>query len=87
MVGSWTPPASARSGSPTSLPSDVVAAFGDLAAAIEECPRGCAHLGPPSDPECALDTEVAAGRLGAGRLDALRRVLTALRTPAWETGG
>ena len=66
---------------------DVVAAFGDLAAAIEECPRGCAHLGPPSDPECALDTEVAAGRLGAGRLDALRRVLTALRTPAWETGG
>ena len=68
-------------------PSDVVAAFGDLAAAIEECPRGCAHLGPPSDPECALDTEVAAGRLGPGRLDALRRVLTALRTPAWETGG
>jgi ribosome biogenesis GTPase / thiamine phosphate phosphatase len=68
-------------------PDDVVAAFGDLAAAIEECPRGCAHLGPPSDPECALDTEVAAGRLGTGRLDALRRVLTALRTPAWETGG
>lgn len=68
-------------------PDDVVAAFGDLAAAIEECPRGCAHLGPPSDPECALDAEVAAGRLGPGRLDALRRVLTALRTPAWETGG
>jgi len=63
---------------------DVVAAFGDLAAAIEECPRGCAHLGPPSDPECALDAEVAAGRLPPGRLEALRRVLTALRIPAWE---
>ena len=66
-------------------PDDVVAAFGDLAAAIEDCPRGCSHLGPPADPECALDAEVAAGRLAPGRLAALRRVLTALRTPAWET--
>ena len=63
---------------------DVVAAFGDLATAIEECPRGCSHLGPPADPECALDAEVAAGRLPVGRLEALRRVLTALRIPAWE---
>ncbi|MDD7963750.1 ribosome small subunit-dependent GTPase A [Actinomycetospora lemnae] len=66
-------------------PDDVVAAFGDLAAAIEECPRGCGHLGPPADPECALDGEVAAGRLSPARLEALRRVLEALRTPAWET--
>jgi ribosome biogenesis GTPase / thiamine phosphate phosphatase len=66
-------------------PDDVVAAFGDLAAAIEECPRGCGHLGPPADPECALDAEVAAGRLAPARLEALRRVLEALRTPAWET--
>ncbi|MEJ2864195.1 ribosome small subunit-dependent GTPase A [Actinomycetospora flava] len=66
-------------------PDDVVAAFGDLAAAIEECPRGCGHLGPPADPECALDAEVAAGRLSPARLEALRRVLEALRTPAWET--
>ena len=36
-------------------PDDVVAAFGDLAGAIAECPRGCTHLGPPADPECALD--------------------------------
>ncbi len=36
-------------------PDDVVAAFTDLAAAIEDCPRGCTHLGPPADPECALD--------------------------------
>jgi ribosome biogenesis GTPase / thiamine phosphate phosphatase len=65
-------------------PDDVVAAFGDLAAAVENCPRGCSHLGPPADPECALDPLVAAGALSAGRLAALRRVLTALRTPAWE---
>jgi ribosome biogenesis GTPase len=65
-------------------PDDVVAAFGDLAAAVEDCPRGCSHLGPPADPECALDPLVAAGALSAGRLAALRRVLTALRTPAWE---
>jgi ribosome biogenesis GTPase len=60
-------------------PDDVPAAFDDLAEAIEECPRGCGHLGPPADPECALDTLVAEGRLRAGRLAALRRVLVALR--------
>lgn len=59
---------------------DVVAAFGDLAEAIEDCPRGCGHLGPPADPECALDDLVASGALGGGRLDALRRVLVALAT-------
>jgi ribosome biogenesis GTPase len=36
-------------------PDDVVRAFGDLAEAIVNCPRGCTHLGPPADPECALD--------------------------------
>lgn len=36
-------------------PVDVVAAFSDLAEAVEKCSRGCAHLGPPADPECALD--------------------------------
>lgn len=36
-------------------PDDVVRAFGDLARAIANCPRGCTHLGPPADPECALD--------------------------------
>ena len=65
-------------------PDDVVAAFGDLATAVEDCPRGCSHLGPPADPECALDPLVAAGALSAGRLAALRRVLTSLRIPAWE---
>ena len=64
-------------------PNGVLAAFDDLAAAIEDCPRGCGHLGPPADPECALDVLVAAGQLPPGRLGALRRVLVALRTPAW----
>ena len=60
-------------------PDDVLAAFDDLAVAIEDCPRGCGHLGPPADPECALDALVAAGRLRPARLAALRRVLVALR--------
>jgi ribosome biogenesis GTPase len=34
---------------------DVLLAFSDLAEAIKDCPRGCGHLGPPADPECALD--------------------------------
>jgi ribosome biogenesis GTPase len=60
-------------------PDDVIAAFDDLAAAVEECPRGCGHLGPPADPECALDALVGEGALRPGRLAALRRVLVALR--------
>ncbi len=60
-------------------PDDVPAAFDDLAAAIEDCPRGCGHLGPPADPECALDVRVEQGLLPRGRLIALRRVLVAIR--------
>ena len=36
-------------------PDEIVDAFDDLRDAIEDCPRGCTHLGPPADPECALD--------------------------------
>jgi ribosome biogenesis GTPase len=60
-------------------PDAVIAAFDDLAAAVEDCPRGCGHLGPPADPECALDALAAHGALRPGRLGALRRVLVALR--------
>ncbi|MFY9763934.1 MAG: ribosome small subunit-dependent GTPase A [Mycobacterium sp.] len=57
-------------------PDDVMRAFSDLAEAIEDCPRGCGHLGPPADPECALDTLTGpAGR----RVAAARRLLAALR--------
>ncbi|MGW5387423.1 ribosome small subunit-dependent GTPase A [Nocardia sp. NPDC003963] len=57
-------------------PDDVIAAFTDLAEAIENCPRGCTHLGPPADPECALDELPDTGR----RVAAIRRLLVALNS-------
>jgi ribosome biogenesis GTPase len=57
-------------------PDDVVVAFSDLAEAIKDCPRGCGHLGPPADPECALDTLTGGA---ARRVAAARRLLAALR--------
>ncbi|VBA48454.1 Small ribosomal subunit biogenesis GTPase RsgA [Mycobacterium pseudokansasii] len=55
---------------------DVLLAFADLAAAIHDCPRGCGHMGPPADPECALE-----GLSGpaARRVAAARRLLAVLR--------
>ncbi|MGK2880956.1 MAG: ribosome small subunit-dependent GTPase A [Mycobacterium sp.] len=60
-------------------PDDVMLAFTDLAAAIEGCPRGCGHLGPPADPECALDALTGAA---VPRVAAARRLLGALRESA-----
>ncbi|WP_353361115.1 ribosome small subunit-dependent GTPase A [Mycobacterium sp.] len=57
-------------------PDDVLLAFSDLAEAIKDCPRGCGHMGPPADPECALDTLTGPA---AGRVAAARRLLAALR--------
>lgn len=57
-------------------PDDVVRAFGDLAEAIEDCPRGCTHLGPPADPECALDGLSGAAQRRAMSVRALLTVLT-----------
>jgi len=57
-------------------PEDVLLAFSDLADAIGECPRGCGHLGPPADPECALDTLAGPS---ARRVVAARRLLGALQ--------
>ena len=56
-------------------PANVMMAFSDLAQAIEDCPRGCGHMGPPADPDCALD-----GLTGhaADRVVAARRLLTAM---------
>lgn len=56
-------------------PANVMMAFSDLAAAIEDCPRGCSHMGPPADPECALDTLTGHA---ADRVVAARRLLTAM---------
>lgn len=60
-------------------PDDVMLAFSDLAEAIKDCPRGCGHMGPPADPECALDTLTGPA---AGRVAAARRLLAALAESA-----
>jgi len=57
-------------------PDDVMLAFSDLAQAIKDCPRGCGHLGPPADPECALDELTGPA---ADRVAAARRLLAAMR--------
>lgn len=57
-------------------PDDVLLAFSDLAETIKDCPRGCGHMGPPADPECALDT--LSGH-AADRVAAARRLLAVLR--------
>jgi len=56
-------------------PDDVMRAFSDLADVIGDCPRGCGHLGPPADPECALDALTGEP---ARRVAAARRLLSAL---------
>lgn len=56
-------------------PDDVLKAFSDLGELVDDCPRGCGHLGPPADPECALDQLTGAQ---ARRVEAARRLLGAL---------
>lgn len=53
-------------------PDSIVAAFGDLAEIVEDCPRGCRH--DSGEPECALDAAVAAGTLAPERLESFRRM-------------
>lgn len=60
-------------------PDDVLRAFSDLADVIADCPRGCGHMGPPADPECALDALTGAP---AHRVAAARRLLAALSEAA-----
>ncbi|RBM10511.1 ribosome small subunit-dependent GTPase A [Prauserella sp. PE36] len=54
---------------------DIVMSFPEFAEAAEECPSGCGHLGPPDDPDCALDEVVEDGQARPGRLASLRRLL------------
>ena len=63
-------------------PEGVLAAFGDLSAFTDECPRGCQH--GPEDPECGLDAAVARGDLAPERLDSYRRMWQAGRLKDWE---
>jgi len=55
-------------------PDHIVKAFPDLAAGLDDCPRGCTH----DEPECGLDAYCASGGAGASgpaRLESLRRLL------------
>ncbi|MCK2243912.1 MULTISPECIES: ribosome small subunit-dependent GTPase A [unclassified Crossiella] len=56
-------------------PDDLVKHFDDLAETAEECPVNCGHLGPPADPDCALETLLAKGGPTADRIISLRRLL------------
>lgn len=58
-------------------PEAIIDVFPELAEAAERCPRGCTHLGPPADPECAWDEFEQDSPLGR-RVQAVRRLLTAL---------
>jgi ribosome biogenesis GTPase / thiamine phosphate phosphatase len=51
----------------------ILAAFDDLRAIAENCPRGCRH--DDASPECALDAAVANGELAPARLESFRRML------------
>lgn len=55
----------------------VIAAFDDLAAGLEECPRGCSH----DEPDCALDNYVGEDPHLQARLASLRRLLASGSTP------
>lgn len=57
----------------------VIGAFPDLEEATANCPRGCSH--EASEPECALDSEVAAGRLDAARVASFRRLIASRHSP------
>lgn len=54
-------------------PATFIGAFPELNAETEACPRGCTH--GESDPECALDDAVGAGRLTLDRVESYRRLL------------
>lgn len=61
-------------------PDRIVESFDELAEAIADCPKGCAHRS--DSPGCALDAWVEqgkAGPAGAARLESLRRLLGAGR--------
>lgn len=60
----------------------VLAAFGDLDALVEGCPRGCRH--DTTAPECALDAAVAAGELRRERLESFRRMERVWTAPSYD---
>ena len=53
-------------------PDNILAAFSDLAAIAQDCPRGCTHMADEGD--CAFDAAVESGELPRARLDSFRRL-------------
>ncbi len=62
-------------------PATLIAAFGDLAAATVDCPRGCTHAA--EEPECGLDLAVAEDRVDVERVASYRRVLDSRNASPW----
>jgi ribosome biogenesis GTPase len=63
-------------------PRHLIHAFTDLDAETADCPRGCTH--GETEPECALDDAVAAGRLDRARVDSFRRLLASRERQAGD---
>ena len=63
-------------------PRHLVHAFPDLEAETPDCPRGCTHAA--TEPECALDVAVAAGRLDGARIGSFRRLLASRERQAGD---
>lgn len=69
-------------------PANILAAFTELAAIAENCPRGCTHLADA--PDCALIEAAESGELGEtgrARLDSLQRLLQTFADKAEQAPG
>jgi ribosome biogenesis GTPase len=64
-------------------PDQLINAFGDLADETRDCPRGCTHS--ETEPNCALDEAVTAGRVDAERVMSFRRLLASREGRDLET--
>ena len=62
-------------------PATLISAFPDLDELTGECPRGCTH--GTDEPECGLDTAVAAGTADPDRVTSFRRLLAARSEPVY----
>lgn len=69
-------------------PANILAAFTELAAIAQDCPRGCTHLADA--PDCALIEAAERGELGEtgrARLDSLQRLLQTFADKADQAPG
>ncbi|GEC75336.1 ribosome small subunit-dependent GTPase A [Microbacterium maritypicum] len=69
-------------------PANILAAFTELAAIAQDCPRGCTHLADA--PDCALIETAERGELGEtgrARLDSLQRLLQTFADKADQAPG